>query len=162
MLFRIVLAAISLFDLVTHTAYLSAHYTDQGILPRTFLIRDMHPWELSVNMMSGSGSVQALIFAVGALAALGMLVGFRTRLSTVILWVIVMSIQWRNPFVLNAGATPVSASSRQIRRTGSAIAGSRNSSTANGIARPLPSIAPRRDSVATTPWFAENCISRRT
>ncbi len=100
--FRIVVAAIALFDLVTRTAYFSAHYTDFGVLPRAFLIQELHPWQLSVNMMSGSGTVQALIFALGALAALGMMAGFRTRTSTIVLWIIIMSIQWRNPFVLNA------------------------------------------------------------
>lgn len=104
-LFRMVIAAIALFDLVTRTAYLSAHYTDQGVLPRAFLIEEMHPWQLSLNMLSGAGSVQALIFGIGALAALGMLVGFRTRTMTIILWVVMMSIDWRNPYVLNAADT---------------------------------------------------------
>src|SRR5215213_11645141 len=32
-----------------------------------------------------------------------MLVGYRTRLMTIIVWALILSIQWRNPLILNSG-----------------------------------------------------------
>jgi hypothetical protein len=55
--------------------------------------------------MNGEALFQALLFAGAALAALGLLVGYRTRLMTFVVWVLVLSIQWRNPMVLGAGET---------------------------------------------------------
>ena len=102
--FRIVLALLVLAWLATRATDLSAHYTDQGVLPRTVLIEDvLNRWAFSLNLINGEVFFQALLFGIGMLAALGMLVGYRTRLMTVITWVILLSIQIRNPLVGNAG-----------------------------------------------------------
>jgi hypothetical protein len=42
---------------------------------------------------------QALLFGIAAVAALAMLVGYRTRLAVFVVWVLVLSIQVRNPFL---------------------------------------------------------------
>jgi hypothetical protein len=100
--FRMVLALLVLADLVNRATDLYAHYTDQGILPRTVLMQEvMNPWMFSLNVINGETWFQALLFGATALAALGMLVGYRTRLMTIIVWVMYLSIQWRNPLVLN-------------------------------------------------------------
>src|SRR5918912_4333536 len=102
--FRIVLGLLVLSDLANRVTDLSAHYTDAGVLPRTDLIEEvLDPSKFSLNLLNGQLLFQALLFATAALAALGMLVGFRTRLMTVVVWVLLLSIQWRNPLVLGAG-----------------------------------------------------------
>ena len=104
--FRIVLAALVLVDLASRAPDLYAHYTDRGVLPRSILLQEaLNRWQVSLNLMSGELYVQALLFDVAALAALALLVGYRTRLMTVIVWVLVLSIQARNPLVLNSGDT---------------------------------------------------------
>src|SRR5918998_5721050 len=104
--FRIVLAALVLLDLASRAPDLYAHYTDRGVLPRSILLQEaLNRWQVSLNLMSGELYVQALLFGVAALAALALLVGYRTRLMTVIVWVLVLSIQARNPMVLNTGDT---------------------------------------------------------
>jgi hypothetical protein len=104
--FRMVLAALVLADLASRAPDLYAHYTDRGVLPRSILLQEaLNRWQVSLNLMSGELYVQALLFGVAALAALALLVGYRTRLMTVIVWVLVLSIQWRNPLVLNSGDT---------------------------------------------------------
>jgi hypothetical protein len=73
-------------------------------LPRTVLLQEvLNRWSFSLNLVSGEPSFQALLFGVTALAALVLLVGYRTRLMTVVVWVLVLSIQWRNPLVLSGG-----------------------------------------------------------
>lgn len=99
-LFRVVLAVLVLADLANRATDLTVHYADAGVLPRTVLLeRVLSRWSFSLNVMNGEPFFQALLFCVAAVAALGLLVGYRTRLMTVVLWVLVLSIQWRNPLV---------------------------------------------------------------
>ena len=63
----------------------------------------MSLYSFSLNLLNGTPHFQALMFGVGALAALAMLVGYRTRLATFILWLVVLSIQHRNILTVNAG-----------------------------------------------------------
>ncbi len=99
-LFRIVLALLVLADLANRVTDLSAHYTDGGVLPRTVLVSQvLSRWSFSLNLMNGEPFFQALLFGVAAVAALGLLVGYRTRLMTIVVWVLLLSIQWRNPLV---------------------------------------------------------------
>lgn len=102
--FRIVLALLVLTDLTNRAFDFYAHYTDAGIMPRTVLLEEvLSRWAVSVNLMNGSPLFQALVFVAAAVAALGLLVGYRTRLMTLLVWVLILSIQWRNPLILNSG-----------------------------------------------------------
>ena len=106
--FRIVLALLVLGDLFSRATDLYAHYTDAGVLPRAVVVEDeevLGRWAFSLNLMSGEALLQALLFAVAALSALGLLVGYRTRLMTLLVWLLILSIQWRNPLVDGAGET---------------------------------------------------------
>ena len=98
--FRIVLALLVLADLAIRATDLYQHYADAGVLPRTVLVEEvLSPWAFSLNLMNGGPFFQALLFGVAALAALGMLVGYRTRLMIFVVWVLLLSIQLRNPLV---------------------------------------------------------------
>src|SRR5215218_4626201 len=98
--FRIVLALLALADLIIRATDLYQHYTDAGVLPRTVLVEEiLSSWAFSLNLMNGGSFFQALLFGVAALAALGMLVGYRTRLMTFVVWIVLLSIQVRNPLV---------------------------------------------------------------
>jgi hypothetical protein len=98
--FRVVLALLAFADLTIRSTDLYQHYTDAGVMPRTVLVEEvLSPWAFSLNLINGGSSFQALLFGVGALAALGMLVGYRTRLMTFVVWIVLLSIQVRNPLV---------------------------------------------------------------
>lgn len=102
--FRVALALLVLADLATRVTDLRAHYTDAGILPRTVLLQEvLNRWAFSLNVMNGEVFFQVLLVVAAALAALAMLVGYRTRLATVVAWVLLISIQYRNPLILNSG-----------------------------------------------------------
>src|SRR5215217_2789148 len=101
-----VLAVLVLGDLARRVTDLSTHYADNGILPRSVLLEEVtNRWWVSLSLLSGEPFFQALLFGVAALAALGLLVGYRTRSMTVIVWVILISVQWRNPLVLSNADT---------------------------------------------------------
>lgn len=100
---RIVLGLLVLVDLSRRATDLVAHYSDEGVLPRSNL--DPSPYSFSLNTLSGTPEFQALLFALAALGALSMLVGYRTRLATFAVWLLILSIQLRNPLVLTGGDT---------------------------------------------------------
>jgi hypothetical protein len=96
---RVVLALTVLFDLASRAANLAVHYSDGGILPRRVQVDMLNPWSFSANFVNGTAEIQGMLFCVAAFAALAMLVGYRTRIMVVIVWLLVMSIQWRNYLV---------------------------------------------------------------
>ncbi|HAX85508.1 MAG TPA: hypothetical protein DCY91_04370 [Cyanobacteria bacterium UBA11370] len=102
--FRIGLGLLLIIDLIDRSRDLNAHYTDFGILPRAPLIEKfLNPWFWSVHVFSGQALFQGILFVIAGLIALLLLIGYRTRLVTILSWALLISLQTRNPMVLNAG-----------------------------------------------------------
>lgn len=104
---RIMLGLLVVADLILRATDFRAHYTDAGILPRSQLIEEglIGDTKFSLLLANGDLVILALFFCVTAIAAICMILGYRTRLMTIIVWVMVISIQFRNPMLLNAGDT---------------------------------------------------------
>jgi hypothetical protein len=103
--FRVALGTLLVADLLLRARDLRAFYTDAGVLPRAVLFDVTGPYWLSLHVVSGAATVQALLFVVAALVAVALAVGYRTRTVTVVSWVLLLSLQHRNPVVLNGGDT---------------------------------------------------------
>ncbi|OYR41245.1 deoxyribonuclease HsdR [Halorubrum sp. Ib24] len=105
--FRIGLALLLLGDLLVYRLpVVGAFYTDDGVLPRSTLA-ELYPFleTVSIHAASGSARVQTGLLALGACAAVCLLVGYRTRASTGLSLVLLASLYARNPFVINGGNT---------------------------------------------------------
>ncbi|HTL71053.1 MAG TPA: HTTM domain-containing protein, partial [Candidatus Eisenbacteria bacterium] len=102
-LFRVALGAAVLYDAVTRFGDLTAFLTDDGVLPRVFCFQDMHPLRLSVYMINGSAPFAAALLFLQAAAAAALLAGWRTRIAACVTWFLVISVQLRNPLVLQGG-----------------------------------------------------------
>ncbi len=103
-LFRIGLSLLILYDLAVRSLTLRMHYTDFGLLPRAPLIEKFSSeWVVSIHYLSGAFAVQLVLFIIAALFALMLLVGYRTRLATFLSWFMMISLQQRNPMILQAG-----------------------------------------------------------
>lgn len=103
-LLRICLGFMMFLDLVLRARDLTAHYTDYGVLPRGALI-DLG-WNdayVSIYMISGHWSVIALLFLLAMAVNLLLMVGYRTCLMSWLSWFMLISLQNRNPMVLNGG-----------------------------------------------------------
>lgn len=100
-LFRIGLAVMIIADLILRARDLRAHYTDFGIMPRAVIDGYMHPASFSLHLMSGATWFQLLLFVLAGLLAASLLIGYRTRLVTVLSWVMLVSLQMRNPMILS-------------------------------------------------------------
>jgi hypothetical protein len=104
--FRISLAVLILIDLLNRSADLTAHYTDLGVLPRSVVTSILpNGWRFSIHFLSGSSHGQAILFLLAALFAVALLIGYHTRLATVVSWALLVSLHVRNPLVLQRGDT---------------------------------------------------------
>ncbi|QRV16437.1 hypothetical protein JMJ58_06000 [Haloterrigena salifodinae] len=100
--FRILLGCTLLFDVLHRSRELVAFYADAGAYPRALrLAVGDSTGRYSLHMLSGDPWVQAVLFGLAALLALELIVGYRTRLVTGLSLVLLVSVHFRNPLVLN-------------------------------------------------------------
>ena len=103
-IFRICLAAMLLYDLASRATYMTAHYTDDGFMPRDKLLGGWsNPLFYSFHNWGGDLTSQTLIFCVAGVFALMLLVGFKTRLATILSYILLTSVQGRNYLILQGG-----------------------------------------------------------
>ncbi len=79
-----------------------AHYSDYGVISRADLIAMRHypfDWYVSLHMANGEPWFQIAIFAAIIGVAGLLFVGFRSRWMCFALWSLVLSTQFRNPFI---------------------------------------------------------------
>ena len=98
-LFRIALAALLLVDLARRAGDFTAFYTEAGVLPveALRLLEPRAAW-LSLHALVGSSALAvAALFALAAVAAVALLLGWRTRVATAVSWYLLASLQMRNP-----------------------------------------------------------------
>ena len=102
---RIGLGGILLWDQVIALSNVRMFYSDAGILPRASLLQHAleNPYIWSLHVMGGSVVFQALLIGAAMLAALALIVGWRTRLAALASWVLLCSLHARNPAVLYGG-----------------------------------------------------------
>lgn len=97
-LFRMGLAVVLLSDLVFRSADIVVFYTDAGLVPRSLLQRSL--WEWSLHTLSGGYLWQIVLFAIAGAFGMAVLAGHNTRLATIGSWVLLVSLQNRDPYIL--------------------------------------------------------------
>ena len=102
-LFRVCLGTLIISDLANRATNLTAHYTDAGVLRGADAITFLSDWRLSVHLWNGTATFQALLFILAGLFAAAMLIGYRTKITTIVSWFLLMSLQNRNPIILQGG-----------------------------------------------------------
>lgn len=100
---RIGLGGALLVDLWMRTGKFRALYTDEGVFPRAFLDPPMLVTVAPLHLLGGSFAWAALLFGAAFVFAVLLLLGLFTRLASVASWFLVVSIQSRQPLVLNFG-----------------------------------------------------------
>lgn len=100
-IFRMAMALIILADLVLRSRFIVESYTDGGFLPRELVV--FPDCYFSLQMLDGSYVFQLGHFIVSGIGALMLLIGYRTRLATVVCWLLMVSLHARNKFLLDAG-----------------------------------------------------------
>jgi hypothetical protein len=99
--FRIVFALMLIKDALYHLPVAGLFYGDDGVLPRLVLWGGLAtPDQFSLMDAIPYDWMAALFFFAWAVVAMCLLVGYRTRLMTILNFVIVVSIHQRNIYVL--------------------------------------------------------------
>lgn len=102
-LFRICLGLLLLFDLAERAWYLDDHYTDLGILPSQTWWLQRQPWQFSLHALSGETGWVAALFAVAALLAGLLVIGWHTRWVLLASWVLLVSLHHRHTLIIHCG-----------------------------------------------------------
>ncbi|MBC6606761.1 HTTM domain-containing protein [Hymenobacter sp. BT188] len=103
-LLRMATAAVVLTDLAIRSTDLEAHYANMGVLPLHVLYeRNWNAYQVSLHNISGLWQIQALLFLIAAGFAIMLLLGYKTRLATVVSWLLLVSLQNRNPIIGQGG-----------------------------------------------------------
>ncbi|QHS15935.1 HTTM domain-containing protein [haloarchaeon 3A1-DGR] len=105
--FRIGLGVVILVDLLLRSRHLRALYTDSGVLT-TDALASAYPPLAGVSLHAVADSVAgpagvAALFVLAGVAALALAVGYHSRLAAAVSLAFALSLQARNPFVLNSG-----------------------------------------------------------
>lgn len=105
--FRIALGLVVLGDLLlVRLPGVWTFYTDNGVFPRSTLAELYPGFEaVSLHALSGGWLLQVVLLAIGVVAAACLVVGYRTRLATILSALLLASLHARNPLVLNGGDT---------------------------------------------------------
>ena len=99
-LFRIALGLLIIADLVIRSFSLKSFYTDQSLLPRHLAIWGFSgEWDLSLNFLSGTLTVQIVLFLIAGILGLFLILGYQTRWVTFLSWFFILSLQHRNTLV---------------------------------------------------------------
>lgn len=101
---RIAMAIIMLLDTAVRFTDITAMYTDFGSLSRTALMElGWNQYWFSIYMGTGNRYGIAVLMVLQLALAVGLLVGWRTRVMTFGSWLFLISLHSRNPMVLNGG-----------------------------------------------------------
>ena len=103
-LLRISVAAVLLTDLAIRSTDLEAHYANLGVLPMGAVLE--HAWSpylFSLHAVSGLWQAQAGLFLLAAALAVALGLGYHPRLATLGSWLLLISVQNRNPLIGQGG-----------------------------------------------------------
>ena len=103
---RIAFAVLLLTDLVLRSQYIEEFFSGAGVMPIRAL-RALYPlnYRNSLHAISGEYSFEILLFILAVVFAFFLLIGLFTRVATILSWVLLVSLNLRNPLILQGGDT---------------------------------------------------------
>lgn len=100
--FRIFMGICLSVDLFQKLRFAKDLYSDWGVMPRTYWVHEyMSTWKISFLLANGETWFQYAFLAVALIFALAFTVGYRTKLSQIVVLIMLGSIQSRNYLVLS-------------------------------------------------------------
>lgn len=102
-LLRIGTALVVIIDLLIRFPDLEAHYTNQGLWPLDMVRYGWREGYWSFHALNGSARWQLVLFILHFLAAAFLLMGWHTTRATFVTWLLLVSLQNRNVFILQGG-----------------------------------------------------------
>lgn len=103
--FRAAAALLILADVALRSRNFHFYYTDDGVVPEALARAYVGEGAVSVFFLTSDPGVIAELFALHALFAVLLLVGYKTRLATASSFLFVISLDHHNPLVLSYADT---------------------------------------------------------
>jgi predicted DCC family thiol-disulfide oxidoreductase YuxK len=100
---RVGCALVIILNVVQLSSDSTAFFSDYGVAPRTLIMDSSSRWHWSLHHMSGTWQVAAALFVIEGAAAVALLVGYRTRIATILSWLLFLSLYRRNPHITQGG-----------------------------------------------------------
>ncbi|MFL5752338.1 MAG: HTTM domain-containing protein [Bacteroidia bacterium] len=102
-LMRAGIGIILITDLIIRANSIIAHYTDEGVMPVRDLPFYSNPLNFSFHSLSGNLNLQVFLFSCSFIFAVLLFLGYKTRLATLASWILLCSLQARNPLIEQGG-----------------------------------------------------------
>lgn len=102
--FRMGVAAMLLIDLAVRAGDFSAQMSDAGVLPRALAwgLLDTQ-WRFSAYFLSGAPGWSFFLLGLSAVSACCLLIGYQTRLVSILSWLLLASLHARNQLLIDSG-----------------------------------------------------------
>jgi hypothetical protein len=103
-LMRVCLAIVIMLDLSVRISDLEAFYANTGAVPMSMVYQ--HSWNdyyISLHAISGLWQVQLIFFLAAYFFAAMLMIGYRTKLFTILSWFMLLSLHNRNNLILQGG-----------------------------------------------------------
>lgn len=101
---RIGIALIIIGDLIIRVSDISAYYSDQGIWPIRLIYKfGWQPGFWSIHALNGSFNFEISLFFLHFILALFLLLGYKTKIATILIWLFTISLHNRNLFIQQGG-----------------------------------------------------------
>jgi predicted DCC family thiol-disulfide oxidoreductase YuxK len=98
------MGVVLLVDLIVRMASIEAFYSDLGAVPRHAITEQLYRiYNISIHFITGSAALQTVLFLINAVFILCFIIGYRTRLMSVLCWLFYISLINRNPVVVHGG-----------------------------------------------------------
>ncbi len=99
--FRVAVGLLVIADLLLRSRNFSFYYTDDGVVPQS--VAEAHTAEhaVSVYFFTSDPTVIAGLFVLQGLIAVQLIVGYKTRIATILTFLFVVSLDHHNPLVLS-------------------------------------------------------------
>lgn len=104
-LFRILFALLLLKDAVYHLFLGEIFYSDTGVAPRYLMADVYRDFRWSLMDYFGADWQVTLFFVLWIIVLIGLLLGYQTKLMTILNWVLILSIHERNILMLSGADT---------------------------------------------------------
>lgn len=105
-IFRILFSLVLLKDAIYHLVLAEIFYSDVGVVPRVNLFDGLvRVPRFSLMDAIGEPWLATLFFIVWIIVLIGLLLGYRTRLMTILNFIIILSVHERNGYILTSADT---------------------------------------------------------
>lgn len=102
--YRFLMGIVVMSDVLYRLPDLVDHYTDVGLIPRALFLNEMSmPWSASFHLVNGSAGWAMIMMGIHFLCGFCLMIGLKTRLSTIGAFVMTVSLHNRNWLINNGG-----------------------------------------------------------